>query len=261
MKQCILLFASALAVTLPQISAQGAEVKVLSAIGMRQALLALAPEFERATGYKLAIAFDSTGLIAKRVAVGEPIDVVLLNQSAIATLATESSLAAGSVTPIAASIAAVAVRDGAPMPDIASPEAFTRFLLAAKSIARPSPLVGGSSGDHIVSVLKRLGIADAIDAKSVIVTIGGANQVAGSPGEAVAKGLAEVALHQLPELLAVPGLRIAGPFPGDLRGRFVFAAALSTKAKEAKGGRALIEFLRTPAARSVIKAKGMEPVE
>lgn len=250
----------ALTLTLPHVSARAAEVKVLSAIGMRQVMLDLGPKFERATGYKLAIAFDSTGLMAKRVASDEQVDVVLINRSAIGILEKDGKVIASSVTPIAASVAAVAVRRGADKPDISSPEAFRRMLLSAKSVARPSPSVGGSSGDHIAKVLEQLGIAEQVNAKSVIVMTGTAGQVADSPGEAVAKGKAEVALHQLQELMAVPGLEIVGPFSGELQGNFVFSAALGANAQEAKGGKALIEFFRTSAAKSVMKAKGMEPI-
>jgi molybdate transport system substrate-binding protein len=242
-----------------QLAAQTAQVTVLSAIGMRQVMLDLGPAFERATGYKLAIAFDSTGVIAKRVAAGERVDIVLINQSALEQLAADGKVKATSITPVAASVAAVAVRSGAVRPDISSPEAFKRMLLSARSVARPPTSVGGSSGDHIAIVLEKLGIEKQVNAKSVIVMTGAADQIADSPGEAVAKGHAEVALHQLQELLAVPGLDIVGPFPGAFQGNFVFSAALGAAATT-QGGAALIEFLRTPAARSLIKAKGMEPL-
>ena len=99
----------------------------------------LGPAFERATGYQLAITFDSTGVIAKRVAGGEQVDVVMINRSAIDPLLTDRQVIASSVTPIAASVAAVAVRKGAAKPDISSPAAFRHMLLSAKSVARPSP--------------------------------------------------------------------------------------------------------------------------
>ena len=250
----------ALTVTVAPVSTRAPEVKVLSAVGMRQVMRDLGPKFERATGNKLTIAFDSTGVMAKRVASGEQVDVVLLNQSAIVTLEKDGKVIASSITPIAASVAAVAVRRGAEKPDISSSEAFRRTLLSAKSVARPSPSIGGSSGDHIANVLERLGIAEQVNAKSVIVYAGRPGQIADSAGEAVAKGQADIALHQLQELMAVPGLAIVGPFPGELQGNFVFSAALVTTANEAEAGKVLIDFLRTPAAKGVIKAKGMEPV-
>lgn len=112
----------------------------------------------------------------------------------------------------------------------------------------------------LVEVLERLGIAADVNAKSVFVLTGNPGQVAESPGDAVAKGKAEIALHQLQELMAVPGIEIVDPFPGDLQGSFVFSAAIGTSAKEADGGKALIAFLRTPHARDVMRAKGMEPI-
>jgi molybdate transport system substrate-binding protein len=204
--------------------------------------------------------FDSTGLLAKRIESGESVDVVMINSSATEALAKSGKVVAGSVAPVARSVAAVAVRKGAAKPDVSSPEAFKRLLLSAKSVSRPSPAVGGSSGDHIVKVLERLGIADQVNAKSVIVTTGHPGQVAESPGDAVAKGEAEVALHQLQELMAVPGIEIAGPFPGELQGSFAFSAAIGTNSKETDAGKALIQFLRTPEAMALIRTKGMEPI-
>jgi molybdate transport system substrate-binding protein len=179
------------------VSSPASELKVLSAVGMRQVMLELGPAFERSIGHHLQIEFDATGLLAKRVASGEEVDVVLLNQSAVQTLVRDQHLIASSVTPIASGVAAVAIRKGAARPDISTPAAFKRMLLSAKSIARPSPSVGGSSGDHIARVLEQLGISREVDAKSVLVTTGHEGQVAESPGDAVAKGQAEIALHQL----------------------------------------------------------------
>ena len=248
------------ALMLTAAQALAAEVKVLSAIGMRQVMLDLGPKFEAATGHTLAISFDSTGLIAKRIASSEKVDVVMINRSAIETLAKDGRVTTQSVVHVARSVAAVAIRNGAAKPDISSPEAFKRLLLSAKSVARPSPAAGGSSGTHIVKVLERLGIANEVDSKSVLVITGHPGQIAESPGDAVAKGKAEIALHQLQELMAVPGIEIAGPFPGELQGDFGFSAAIGTNAKEVAAGKALIEFLRTAQAIAVIRAKGMEPI-
>ena len=113
---------------------------------------------------------------------------------------------------------------------------------------------------HIAKVLERLGIADEVNAKSVFVFTGQPGQPAESPGDAVAKGKAEVALHQLQELMAVPGIEIVGPFPSELQENFTFAAAIGVNARQREAGAALIQFLRTPEAAVVIRAKGMEPV-
>jgi len=237
--------------------AVAAEVTLLGAVGVRQIMLDLGPSFERATGHKLVSAFDSTGLIVRRIAAAESFDLVMINRTGLDSLAKSGLVVPASTTDVARSVAAAAVRKGAPIPDIATVESFRRTLLAAKSIARPSPAVGGSSGDHIVKVLVRLGIADAVNAKSII--NGHPDDMLAAPGYMVADGRAELALHQLQELMAVPGDDIVGPFPGELQGTFMFSVALTTGTKQAEAGKALIAFLRTPAAMTLIRAKGMEP--
>src|SRR5262249_12665341 len=182
---------------------------------------------------------------------------VMINRNGIDSLAKSGKVIAGSTTDVASSVAAAAIRKGAPKPDISTVEGFKAALLAAKSIARPSPAVGGSSGDHIVKVLARLGIAEAVNAKSVINDH--PEDMSAAPGYMVANGRAELALHQLQELMAVPGIEIVGPFPGELQGEFMFSIALTTGAKQEAAGRKLIEFLRTPAAVPAIRAKGMDP--
>ena len=182
--------------TVANIRADAAEVKMLGAEGMRQIMLDLGPRFERATGHTLMSTYDSTGQIVKRIEAGEDVDVVMINRSGIESLAKVRKVIAGSVTDVASSIAAVAVRKGAPRPDISSAEAFKRALLSAKSIARPSPAIGGSSGNHITKVLERLGITNEVNAKSVMYN--SPEKMAGSPGDLVAKGQAEIALHPAP---------------------------------------------------------------
>lgn len=158
---------------------------------------------------------------------------------------------------IASSIAGVAMRKGAPSPDISTPDAFRRTLLEAKSVARPDPAMGGSSGLHIAEVLERLGIATEVNAKSVIASR--PSDTRATPGYSVADGLADVALHQMQELMAVPGIEVVGPFPRELQETFVFSAGVMTTSKESSAARALIDFLRTEDARAVSDAKGMEP--
>jgi molybdate transport system substrate-binding protein len=239
-------------------STQAVEVKALSAIGLHEVMLELGPKFESATGYRLAITFGGTVGIAQRVTSGEQVDAVMINRSFVENLEKAGRVTAGSVTHIARSVVAVAVRKGAPKPDISSPEAFKHMLLVAKSVARP-PAAGGSSGSHIAEVLERLGITVEVNAKSVISTAP-QGQLPELPGEAVAAGKAEIALHQLQELMTVPGIEIVGPFPGELQGSFEFSAAIGAHAKQIEAAKALIAFLRTPEAVRVIRAKGMEPI-
>jgi molybdate transport system substrate-binding protein len=239
------------------VTADAADVKVLSAVGMREVMLDLAPKFERATGHTLAMSFDASGVIVRRIETGETVDVIMILRSSFERPTQAGKIAPGSVTDLASSIAAVAVRHGAPKPDISSVEAFKHMLLDARSIARPNPADGGASGVHIEQVLKRLSILDEVNAKTV--AYGQPTDPEAMPGYKVAVGRADLALHQLQELLAVHGIDIVGPFPKELQGAFIFSAGIITSAKDRTAAKALIDFLRTPESAKVIKAKGMEP--
>jgi molybdate transport system substrate-binding protein len=233
--------------------ADAAEIRVMSAIGMRQAMEDLGPKFERATGHKLAVTFAVGGVIVKRIQDGENTDVVMLPRPGIESLTMDSKLVAGSQVVLARSSIGVFVRKGAPKLDISSPEALKRTLLAAKSITYSDPALGGASGVHFAKVLDRLGIANEMKPKTVF------SKIPGAVGEVVAKGEAEIAIHQIQEGISVPGIEIVGPLPGDLQNTIVFSGAIMVGAKEAEAGKALISFLRTPEAAGVIKSKGMEP--
>ena len=236
------------------IAAQAAELKVLSAIGMRLVMEDLGPKFEQTTGHKLAISFDAGGVVVKRVQDGETADVVMLPQPALERLMRDGKLVAGSETLLARSGIGVAVRKGVSKPDISSPEALKRTLLAAKSITYSNPVLGGASGTHFAKVLDRLGIGSEMKPKTVF------SKIPGEVGQLVANGEAEIAVHQIQELISVPGIEIVGPLPGDLQNTIAFSGAIMTGTKEAELGKALINFLRTPDAAAAIKAKGMEPV-
>ena len=233
------------------------EIKVLSAVGMREVMLDLGPRFERTTGHTLAMMFDATGVIVRRIEMGETVDVIMILRSGLERLTKAGKISPASVTDLASSIAAVAVRHGAPKPDISSPDAFKRMLLDARSIARPNPADGGASGVHIEHVLKSLGILDEVTAKTT--AFGQPGDPQAMPGYKVATGRADIALHQLQELLAVPGIAIVGPFPKDLQGTFMFSGGVAIGAKESDASKALLNFLRTPDAAAAITAKGMAP--
>ena len=235
------------------LAAQAAELKVLSAIGMRLVMEELGPKFEQATEHKLAISFGAGGVVVERVQSGETADVVLLPRPALERLTKDGRLVADSETLLARSGIGVAVRKGAPKPDMSSPEALKRTLLAAKSVTYSNPVLGGASGTHFAKVLDRLGIASEMKAKTVF------SKVPGEVGQLVANGEAEIAVHQIQELISVPGIEIVGPLPGDLQSTIVFSGAIMAGTKEAEIGKALINFLRTPDAAAAIKAKGMEP--
>ena len=245
---------SALAWTVGATEARADELRVLSAVGMRQVLVELADQFERATGHRLLITFDSGAMIVRRVERGESADVLLLPHHAAQQLALARKAV---VSPLASSRAGLAVRAGATRPDISSPEALKQALLMARTIARPDPAQGGSSGLHIQEVLERLGIADVVAAKTILSSR--PDREDEMPASRVARGDAEIALHQIQELSAVPGVTVVGPFPGDLDGRFLFSAILVSETARQKAGQQLIAFLMVLRAKAVMKNKGMEP--
>lgn len=233
--------------------ARAAEMNVLSAISMQPIMEDLGPKFERATGHKLAITFDSVGGVVKRIQGGEPADVVVNARQGIERLATDGKAAAENVTVVAHSFVGAAVRKGAPKPDISSPDALKRTLLAAKSVTYSNPAFGGVSGVQVVKVFERLGVADEIKSKTVFLP------KPGPVGGLVASGEAELALQHISELLPVPGIDVIGPLPSDLQEPIVMSAAVLGSTKDAEAARALVHFLRTPEAAAVIRAKGMKP--
>jgi molybdate transport system substrate-binding protein len=232
--------------------AAGAEIKVLSAGAFKQVLLALLPEFEKQTGHKATIDNDTVGALAKRIEAGENFDLAVLTPGAIDSLSNKGKFVAGSRTNLARVGIGVVVKEGTPKPDIGSDEAFKKALLAAKSIAYIDPAAGGSSGIYVAGLLDRLGIAAEMKGKSKLIP-------GGRVAEHIARGEAELGIHQISEILPVKGVTLVGPLPADIQSYTVYAAAVGANAKAADAARDLLKALKAPAAADVLKAKGMEP--
>jgi molybdate transport system substrate-binding protein len=230
------------------------EIKVLSAVVMRPVLGDITTEYERATGNKVTIDFATAGVLRDRIRGGEVADVIILPRPTMDTLRKEAKIASGTEVILARGTVGVAVRAGAPKPDVSSAEGFTRSLLAAKSIVYADPAQGGVSGIHFARVLERLGIAEQMRPKTRLIPGAGS-------GEVVARGEAEIAVSGTMDLLRVPGADFVGPLPAELQNTtdFVYYAAILAGAKQPELGRALIKHLLSPAAGRQIKAKGMEP--
>jgi molybdate transport system substrate-binding protein len=236
------------------LKAEAAALNVLSAFGMQAVLEDLGPQFERATGHQLALAFATGGATVKRVQGGEAADVVITLRQGIDTLVKDGKVPADTVTVLARAGIVVVVRKGAPKPDISSPDALKRALLAAQSLSYVDPASGGASGIHFAKVLERLG-ADAMPAKTVFPN----PKTPAAVGGVVANGEAEIGVHIVQEVISIAGIEIVGPRPGELQDTIVFAAAIMGGNESAEAAKALVDFLRTPEAAAVIKAKGMEP--
>jgi molybdate transport system substrate-binding protein len=230
------------------------EIKVLATTAMKTSLDELTPEFERATGATLSFVFGPSARIAKMVADGEAHDVAIVTDHGHDDLTKQGRLVPGIRKDIAKSAMALAVQKGAARPDISSAAKFKEALLAAKSLGMSKLVGGGQSGANLAKIFDRLGITEAMQAKSVY----GPGGPEGLIGNFLLRKEVEIGIQQLPELMAVPGIDIVGPLPPDVQMMTVFSAGLSANAKNVEGGKALIDFLTTPKAVAVIKAKGME---
>lgn len=232
-----------------------ADVKVLATTAMKTVFDELAPQFQAATGKSLTASFGPSVQIEKRLNEGEPADVAVLTAAAAKDMMACGKVLPGSLADIARSSLGVAVRRGAPRPDLSSVEAFKRALLAAQSVAVSRPVGAGLSGAHMAKVFHDLGIAEAMEAKARYGTGG----VSGLVGLIIERGEAEIGVQQIAELKAVPGIDFVGPLPAELQAVTPFVAAIPANALDKEGGRTLIDFLTTPEARGVIRAKGLEP--
>ena len=233
-----------------------ADIQVFSTTAMKMVFEELAPRFQRETGRRLAVTLGPSLVLEKRLAEGEAADVAIVTAPGARDLAARGTLVAASLTDVARSSIGIAVPKGAPKPDLSSAESFKRAMLAAKSVALSKPVGGGASGAHMAKVFERLGIAEAMHAKAKYGT-GGA---AGLAGLVVQRGEADIGIQQLAELIAVDGIEVIGPLPAELQMVTLFTAGIPARASRPEAARSLIGFLTAPAAKSVIKAKGLEPV-
>ena len=231
-------------------TARAAEIKLLSASALHPAIDALIPDFEKSSGHKVTVAYGTAGAVADRVQKGEAADIVISAGPLIDQLQAQGKVVAD-VT-IAKVGVGVFVRKGAAKPDISSADAFKRSMLAARSIAYPDPAGGGASGIYVASLLERLGIAVEMKPKTKLFP----------PTEvlyaSVASGDVEIGFNQISEILAQPTVELAGPLPAAIQNYTQFAPGIVTGSSQTDAGRALVTFLSSPAAQTVLKAKGFE---
>ena len=230
-----------------------ANIKVMSAGAVQAMVTALGAEFERETGHKIELNFNTVGSLRARLQRGEQADLVILSASAIAALEQSGLFVPGSRADLGRTITGVVIKEGAPAPDISTPEAFKRALLAARSVSYSDPAAGGSSGTYFAGVLERLGIADAIAKKAVLGKRG--YEVA----EAVVDGRAEIGTTFISEALTVPGVEVVGPLPGDLHNANTYTAAIHAGSASPDAVRALLRKLTDPAGAARWTAAGLEP--
>jgi molybdate transport system substrate-binding protein len=223
-----------------------AEITVMASLAFKAAYLELVPKFEAASGHKVTTLWVPSVDMRTRLKGGEVVDLVIMSRGAIEELPA-GVVASNGITDLARAGVGVAVKAGAPRPDIGSVEALKQTLLAAKSVAYST----GPSGVYLDKLFERMGIADAIQAKL--------KRIKDEPtGALVARGDAEIGFQQKSELLPVAGIDYVGPLPAEVQNITVFSAAVHAKAREPDATWALVKFLTAPAAASVIEKTGME---
>ncbi len=237
-------------------AASAQEVHVVTSGGFTEAYKQLAPRFERDTHIHVVSAFGASmgatpDAIPNRLNRGEPIDVIILATPGLDELIKQGKVDASSRVDLVRSLIAMAVRTGAPKPDISTVVAFKRTLLQAKSVGSSD----SASGVYLRTVLfPRLGVAEQLKPKSKVI------EAYERVGDAVARGDVEIGFQQVSELRPVPGITIVGPLPEGAQQVTIFSAAIVKGAKNAGAGKRLIEFLSSPAVAPVVEQTGLEPI-
>jgi molybdate transport system substrate-binding protein len=219
------------------ITANAAEIKVLSTHAVLEVLSELGPQFERSTGHKLSFSYDPANIIKRQIEGGSAFDIAIVTRGVIDDLTKRSGLG-------------VAVREGAPKPDISAVDGFKLALLSTKSLIRSTE---GTSGIYFEKLLERLGIADEMRSK---IRLGPSGRLA----EFVARGEVEMAVQQVSELLPVQGSQFVGPFPPELQLYTIFSAGISPVSENREAAEAFIKSLTASTAVPLLKAKGLEPI-
>jgi molybdate transport system substrate-binding protein len=241
--------AIAFAVVAHAATAAAAEIRVLCSVGLKAVADELVPQFERATKNTVVVKYDLASSIKKQIDQGEPFDVAFVTPGVIDDLIAGGKIAPPTRAVVAQTGLAIAIRSGARKPDIRTVEAFKRALLDAKSIAYAKE---GASGVAFAAMIQKMGIADALQSKSILTTSGEA------VGEAIVSGKAEFGVLPVSEILPVRGAEVLATFPAEVQSYVVMVGGASTASKQSTAARDLIAFFTAPAALPVIRAKGME---
>ena len=233
--------------------AGGAELRIFAVGSVAPILRELAPEFERATGNKLVYFASTSGATLKRIR-GEPGDVGIICTPMQQELEQSGDIVKGSASVFAKSSAGIAVRKGTPL-EVKSLDQLRAAILGTGSIALVDPQRGSTLGTRMLTFADKLGVGDALRQKAKYYSGGLA------VGEAIAKGEADFGVGFIPELMAIANVEVIGPLPGEADYTSLATAVILATSKDAAASRRLIEFLLSPRAQAIIKAKGMQGVQ
>lgn len=230
--------------------ARAAEITLLTTGAYKPVAAVLVPRFEQRTGHKVTIRNATAGAVAQAIRDGARADLVVLTPGGLDALIREGRLSGAQPVPLAKVGIGVAIRDGTPVPDIATLAGFREALLRARAVAMVDPASGGSSGIYLAQLFDRLGIAEQMKGKLVLVR-------GGLAASRLVSGEADLALQQTSELLAVPGVRVAGPLPAEVQNFTVYAGVVPAGAGQAEAAASLLRDLAGPEAGPVLAQKGM----
>jgi molybdate transport system substrate-binding protein len=231
---------------------RSAEINVMLTDALGTSFNELAPKFARTNGHTIHEMHGPSGGLVRRLNAGEPADVIFINDGGIDDLIKQGKLQPGRTNLTRTGIG-IAVRRGAPKPDVSTPEALKRALLDARSIGYTNPAGGGLTAAPIMAMIERLGITAQMAPKTRLAAGGPTGRVS----TLVANGEAEIGMQMVSELLSNPELEVIGMLPPELQLITVYSAGITANAKEPDAARALVRFLATPEAAAVYKARGL----
>lgn len=227
-------------------------LNLLSAGALEGLLRTIIPEFTRTNGCTVNLSVGTIGIVRARLAAGESPDLVILSPPAIDAMEKDGSVIVGSRADICRVEVGVAVPDGAPLPDISTPDAFRRTLLAARAITATDPRAGGTAGVHFAALLERMGIADTVRGKCILWDTGRAVI------DTLASGKADLGITFISEFLLTGGIRVLGPLPREMSLANTYTAAVPTRSAAAASARDFILFLTAHALRARFEKLGLK---
>ena len=231
-------------------SASAETLKVLTTGAFKQVVVAVAADYEKRTGHKIDIQNDTAGAVTKRVTEGESFDVLILTPTGLKTLGSSGHIDASSILPLAKVAIGVAVKQGAPLPALKTVEDFQAAVRNARKVAIINPASGGSSGIYLEGLFQRMGMADEVKSKAVLVN-------GGLVAEKIVTGEADLAIHQISEILPVVGVTLVGPLPEAIQNYTAYAGALNANTSKKELANAFLQLFVSNKGKSIIREKGM----
>lgn len=253
-KKSALTIAASIPLLFAPLSAHAAQLKVMVSGAMAHALQEIATDFAKKNGHTLDFFVSTTGVVQDKVRAGEKADVVEVTSAGMDALEKEKLVVPGTRVDLARALIGVAVRDGAPIPDISTVDALKRRLISAKSVAYIDPKIGGQAGAAIIALLQRMGITEEVAKKSIY------GKTGAEAVQKMAAGDADIAISFISEIMPIKGAKVVGPLPAAVQNPSTYAGAIGVNSTNPEAARALLKAMAGPESRPVMVAAGLEPI-